>query len=124
MRGDVQDIFKMTPHDKQVMMFSATLSKEIRPVCKKFMSDVSLPRRAAAAAAPPASIPVPTPVSPTRPAAAASRGCQQQQQQQSARCCSGAAARSGAAAVATAMQLGSCAPALHAWQRGVSAGAC
>jgi superfamily II DNA/RNA helicase len=39
MRGDVQDIFKMTPHDKQVMMFSATLSKEIRPVCKKFMSD-------------------------------------------------------------------------------------
>ncbi|CAL5372534.1 unnamed protein product [Camellia sinensis] len=31
---DVQEIFKMTPHDKQVMMFSATLSKEIRPVCK------------------------------------------------------------------------------------------
>jgi len=30
----------MTPHDKQVMMFSATLSKEIRPVCKKFMQDV------------------------------------------------------------------------------------
>jgi ATP-dependent RNA helicase UAP56/SUB2 len=29
----------MTPHDKQVMMFSATLSKEIRPVCKKFMND-------------------------------------------------------------------------------------
>ncbi|GJR71130.1 DEAD-box ATP-dependent RNA helicase 56 [Tanacetum coccineum] len=39
MRRDVQDIFKMTPHDKQVMMFSATLSKEIRPVCKKFMQD-------------------------------------------------------------------------------------
>ncbi|KAK0571895.1 hypothetical protein LWI29_023254 [Acer saccharum] len=40
MRRDVQEIFKMTPHDKQVMMFSATLSKEIRPVCKiqwKFM---------------------------------------------------------------------------------------
>jgi hypothetical protein len=54
MRGDVQDIFKMTPHDKQVMMFSATLSKEIRPICKKFMNDVSVPRRApppAAAAA-------------------------------------------------------------------------
>ena len=37
----------MTPHDKQVMMFSATLSKEIRPVCKKFMQDVmfcSLPQ--------------------------------------------------------------------------------
>ncbi|KAL5190047.1 DEAD-box ATP-dependent RNA helicase 56 [Glycine soja] len=40
MRKDVQDIFKMTPHDKQVMMFSATLSKEIRPVCKKFMQDL------------------------------------------------------------------------------------
>ena len=40
MRRDVQEIFKMTPHDKQVMMFSATLSKEIRPVCKKFMQDV------------------------------------------------------------------------------------
>ncbi|XP_039812966.1 DEAD-box ATP-dependent RNA helicase 15-like [Panicum virgatum] len=36
MRRDVQEIFKMTPHDKQVMMFSAILSKEIRPVCKKF----------------------------------------------------------------------------------------
>ncbi|VAH11772.1 unnamed protein product [Triticum turgidum subsp. durum] len=39
MRRDVQEIFKMTPHDKQVMMFSATLSKEIRPICKKFMQD-------------------------------------------------------------------------------------
>jgi len=36
MRRDVQQIFKMTPHEKQVMMFSATLSKDIRPVCKKF----------------------------------------------------------------------------------------
>ncbi|KAL3518623.1 hypothetical protein ACH5RR_021212 [Cinchona calisaya] len=36
-RRDVQEIFKITSHDKQVMMFSATLSKEIRPVCKKFM---------------------------------------------------------------------------------------
>jgi len=36
MRRDVQQIFKSTPHEKQVMMFSATLSKEIRPVCKKF----------------------------------------------------------------------------------------
>jgi hypothetical protein len=35
-----QAIFKKTPHDKQVMMFSATLSSEIRPVCKKFMRDV------------------------------------------------------------------------------------
>jgi len=39
MRADVQDIFKRTPRQKQVMMFSATLSKEIRPVCKKFMTD-------------------------------------------------------------------------------------
>jgi len=38
MRADVQEIFKKTPHEKQVMMFSATLAKEIRPVCKKFMS--------------------------------------------------------------------------------------
>ena len=40
MRRDVQEIFRATPHEKQVMMFSATLSKEIRPVCKKFMQDV------------------------------------------------------------------------------------
>jgi len=39
MRADIQEIFKRTPHDKQVMMFSATLSKEIRLVCKKFMTD-------------------------------------------------------------------------------------
>jgi len=39
MRKDVQDIFKQTPHYKQVMMFSATLSKEIRPICKKFMQN-------------------------------------------------------------------------------------
>jgi len=36
MRRDVQAIFKTTAHDKQVLMFSATLPKEIRPVCKKF----------------------------------------------------------------------------------------
>jgi len=39
MRADIQEIFKKTPHDKQVMMFSATLSKEIRPICKKFMNE-------------------------------------------------------------------------------------
>lgn len=39
MRRDVQEIFRNTPHHKQVMMFSATLSKEIRPVCKKFMQN-------------------------------------------------------------------------------------
>ena len=42
MRRDVQEIFRMTPHEKQVMMFSATLAKDIRPVCKKFMKDVML----------------------------------------------------------------------------------
>jgi len=36
MRHDVQQIFRKTPHEKQVLMFSATLSKEIRPVCQKF----------------------------------------------------------------------------------------
>jgi ATP-dependent RNA helicase UAP56/SUB2 len=36
MRRDVQQIFKATPHEKQVMMFSATMSKEIRPVARKF----------------------------------------------------------------------------------------
>jgi len=39
MRRDVQEIFKATPRDKQVMFFSATLSPEIRVVCKKFMQD-------------------------------------------------------------------------------------
>lgn len=40
MRADIQEIFKKTPHQKQVMMFSATLSQDIRPVCKKFMTNV------------------------------------------------------------------------------------
>ncbi|GAM20382.1 hypothetical protein SAMD00019534_035570 [Acytostelium subglobosum LB1] len=37
MRKDVQKIFKMTPPNKQVMMFSATLSETTRAICKKFM---------------------------------------------------------------------------------------
>lgn len=41
MRKDVQAIFKATPHEKQVMMYSATLDKEIRPICRKFCQDVS-----------------------------------------------------------------------------------
>lgn len=40
MRRDVQEIFRATPHHKQVMMFSATLSKDIRATCKKFMQSV------------------------------------------------------------------------------------
>ncbi|KAI9787878.1 MAG: Suppressor of the cold-sensitive snRNP biogenesis mutant brr1-1 [Peltula sp. TS41687] len=39
MRRDVQEIFRSTPTQKQVMMFSATLSQEIRPICKKFMQN-------------------------------------------------------------------------------------
>ncbi|ODV61129.1 ATP-dependent RNA helicase SUB2 [Ascoidea rubescens DSM 1968] len=39
MRRDIQDIFRSTPHQKQVMMFSATLSQDIRPICKKFMQN-------------------------------------------------------------------------------------
>ena len=39
MRRDVQDIFRATPTQKQVMMFSATLSQEVRPICKKFMQN-------------------------------------------------------------------------------------
>ncbi len=40
MRRDVQEVFRQTPHEKQVMMFSATLPKDLRPICKKFMQDV------------------------------------------------------------------------------------
>lgn len=39
MRRDIQKIFVKTPHQKQVMMFSATMDKDIRPICKKFMQD-------------------------------------------------------------------------------------
>ncbi|ELK26064.1 ATP-dependent RNA helicase DDX39A [Myotis davidii] len=39
MRRDVQEIFRLRPCDRQCMMFSATLSKQIRPVCMKFMQD-------------------------------------------------------------------------------------
>jgi len=39
MRGDIQKIFIQTPKKKQVMMFSATLSADIRLVCKKFMNE-------------------------------------------------------------------------------------
>jgi ATP-dependent RNA helicase UAP56/SUB2 len=39
MRGDIQAIFKTTPHQKQVMMFSATLPPEVKNVCRKFMKN-------------------------------------------------------------------------------------
>jgi len=37
MRSDIQKIFKETPHNKQVMMFTATLSGEIKNTCRLFM---------------------------------------------------------------------------------------
>jgi ATP-dependent RNA helicase UAP56/SUB2 len=39
MRKDIQHIFLETPKKKQVMMFSATMTKETRELCKKFMQD-------------------------------------------------------------------------------------
>ncbi|CXH93981.1 ATP-dependent RNA helicase UAP56, putative [Plasmodium berghei] len=39
MRGDVQKIFISTPLKKQVMFFSATMAKEMRDVCKKFLQN-------------------------------------------------------------------------------------
>ena len=39
MRGDVQQIFKQTPHQKQVMMYSATLAPEVKGICRKFMKN-------------------------------------------------------------------------------------
>ena len=39
MRGDVQKIFIKCPKKKQVMMFSATMTTEMRTICKKFMHD-------------------------------------------------------------------------------------
>jgi len=39
MRKDIQQIFMDTPKKKQVMMFSATMTKETRELCKKFMQD-------------------------------------------------------------------------------------
>lgn len=40
MRKTVQDIFKQTPKEKQVMMFTATLNNEMRETAKKFMQNV------------------------------------------------------------------------------------
>lgn len=39
MRADVQKIFKKTPYNKQVLMFSATLPMEIRDICRKYMKN-------------------------------------------------------------------------------------
>jgi len=39
MRKDIQQIFMATPPEKQVMMYSATLPSDVRPVCRKFCQD-------------------------------------------------------------------------------------
>lgn len=39
MRTTVQKIFLRTPHEKQVMMFSATMAPDVRAICHKFMND-------------------------------------------------------------------------------------
>jgi ATP-dependent RNA helicase UAP56/SUB2 len=39
MRGKVQELFMKTPKDKQVMMFSATLTEETSNTCQLFMQD-------------------------------------------------------------------------------------
>lgn len=39
MRKDVQQVFFACPVDKQVMMYSATMDKELRPICKKFAQE-------------------------------------------------------------------------------------
>lgn len=40
LRKDAQAIFKMTPVNKQTMMFTATLSESTQGVCKKFLHNV------------------------------------------------------------------------------------
>lgn len=41
MRQEVQEIFLKTKQKKQVMMFSATFTPEIKEVCRKFMRKVA-----------------------------------------------------------------------------------
>ena len=44
-RRDIQEVFKNTPFDKQVMMFTATLPAEVKTVCLKFMKSVLIEER-------------------------------------------------------------------------------
>jgi len=39
MRAQVQEIFMEAPYEKQVMMFSATISKDVLPVCRKMCTN-------------------------------------------------------------------------------------
>jgi ATP-dependent RNA helicase UAP56/SUB2 len=41
MRAQVQSIFKATPKEKQVCMFSATISKDVRQVCRRFTQNAA-----------------------------------------------------------------------------------
>jgi ATP-dependent RNA helicase UAP56/SUB2 len=41
MHRGVQAIFAAMPQNKQVLLFSATLPKELRPLCKRFTHNVS-----------------------------------------------------------------------------------
>jgi len=41
MKKDITDIFVKTPRDKQVMMFSATFSKDVQKIAHKFMQNVN-----------------------------------------------------------------------------------
>lgn len=53
MRQVIQSIFYKTAHKKQVMMFSATLSKGTMEICRKFMKNVShQPRQSKEASVP------------------------------------------------------------------------
>lgn len=45
MAKDVADIFTKTAVDKQVMMFSATFSTEVRKLVSKFMQNVNIIRK-------------------------------------------------------------------------------
>lgn len=40
MRKDLQDIYIRCPHDKQVMMFTATLPDTSKEICLKYLKDV------------------------------------------------------------------------------------
>ena len=39
-RRAIQEVFRSTPIDKQVMMFTATLSTQAKAVCMKYMQNV------------------------------------------------------------------------------------
>lgn len=44
MREDIQKIFMKTNLEKQVMMFSATMSEKTVAICEKFMRNVGIIR--------------------------------------------------------------------------------